>query len=338
VNCKFWLNLAHRARQGSLSSTPARFGARSAPWLDGDAPGGNRHAKMAVLVAFLVPQALLSPDSLTPGRRVVLNRGLQALAASAGVGICGLVFTERVRLDSAPAPDALSEGDELFPLRSQNDLAPTRAALEEEWQALRQQRPSAEETRGAFQAVLRLRDSIDEASVLAEARRWDELDAVLPASAVLQFERAATVLARSAALAAEERAIIGWQWGACGWRRCGAQADVSQALAKLRENLGMIVPLEALFYLDVAKRAADEIVAVGVSASMLPREAMRDRSYLPIESLELILPAEDLASGDANLRVVRGGASEAEDALDDYEAGMLGTMQQLVNEDGEAGG
>ena len=33
-------------------------------------------------------------------------------------------------------------------------------------------------------------------------------------------------------------------------------ADAAQALCKLRANLGMIVPVEALFYLDVAKRAS----------------------------------------------------------------------------------
>ena len=57
----------------------------------------------------------------------------------------------------------------------------------------------------------------------------------------------------SALIGPEGRADIGWQWGACGNRHCGAQADAAQALCKLRANLGMIVPLEALFYLDIAK-------------------------------------------------------------------------------------
>jgi hypothetical protein len=229
---------------------------------------------MAILTMCLLPHALRLPSGeplgteLSPRRRLLLNRGLQALAVGTGAGIAGLLQAERARLDSAPLPDPLSDEDELYGLQSQNELAPARKSLEMEWQALRHKRPSAEETREAFRVVWRLRDAIDEASTLAEARRWDELEAVLPAASAPLFERAATVLAASASLGAQERAAIGWEWGACGWRRCGAQADVSQALAKLRANLGMIVPLEALFYLDVAKRGADEIIAIGVAAQV----------------------------------------------------------------------
>lgn len=278
--------------------------------------------------AFRLPSGQLADADMSPRRRTILNRGLQALAIGTGAGIAGLLRAEWLRLDASPIPDKLSEEDELYGLRSQNELAPARKSLETEWRALRRRRPSAEETIDAFRVVWRLRDAIDEASALAEAQRWDELGAVLPASSTPLFERAATVLATSAALGPQERAAIGWEWGACGWRQCGAQADVSQALAKLRANLGMIVPLEALFYLDVAKRGADEIIAIGVASKMLPQSAVGSRRYLPVESLELILPAEDLSSGDANLPVIRGGATEAEDALDDYEAGILGELNQ----------
>ena len=41
----------------------------------------------------------------------------------------------------------------------------------------------------------------------------------------------------SALIGPEGRADIGWQWGACGNRHCGAQADAAQALCKLRANL-----------------------------------------------------------------------------------------------------
>ena len=59
--------------------------------------------------------------------------------------------------------------------------------------------------------------------------------------------------------------------GACGNRHCGAQADAAQALCKLRANLGMIVPLEALFYLDVAKVRVRGRVRVRVRVSVRVR-------------------------------------------------------------------
>ena len=142
------------------------------------------------------------------------------------------------------------------------------------------------------------------------------------------------MLASSPLLSHDARDSIGWQWGACGFKRCGAQADAAQALCKLRANLGMFVPLEALFYPDIAKRAVDEILQIGVSAGYLPADALAPASeYLSRETLEMILPAEDVATGDANLAVQKGGSTEAEEALDEYEATMLEELERSMTVD-----
>ena len=201
------------------------------------------------------------PPSPSRTRRDALQIALRAWTVGAGAAIAGLVHGEAERLATAPRPDELREGDELYRLRSQNELAPRRAALDADWRELRRSPPTREQTAQAFEEVVRVRDAIREARALAEAQRWAELGALLPADTVPALERAATLLAASASLTADQRAAIGWQWGACGWRRCGAQADAAQALSKLRANLGMVVPLEALFYLDVALRSTDEIGA-----------------------------------------------------------------------------
>eukprot|EP00316_Scyphosphaera_apsteinii_P002152 CAMPEP_0119338140 /NCGR_PEP_ID=MMETSP1333-20130426/95430_1 /TAXON_ID=418940 /ORGANISM="Scyphosphaera apsteinii, Strain RCC1455" /LENGTH=288 /DNA_ID=CAMNT_0007349349 /DNA_START=245 /DNA_END=1111 /DNA_ORIENTATION=+ len=265
-------------------------------------------------------------------RRQMLNHALQTFISGAGVGIAGLVHLQTQQLRLAPGADSLSEDDELFALHSLSGPAAIleRKVLEAEWRALRQQGPTVEETRRAFRDVVSVRDAIDSARQLASARRWDELNELLPASTVPQLEHAATVLASSHYLQADERTAIGWQWGACGNKQCGAQADAGQALCKLRASLGMVVPLEALFYLDIALRATDEIVAVGVCAGMLPRSTLGARDYLPTETLELILPPEDLASGDANLPITKAGATEAEESLKQYEATMLGEFEALT--------
>lgn len=222
------------------------------------------------------------------------------------------------------------EGELSF-LCSQNALAPARRELEREWRELQLQRPTAEDVRRSFGTLVRIRDAINEAAVLAQSRRWAALSEVLPSAVVSDLERAATVLATSDALTAEQRATIGWQWGSCGWRHCGAQADAAQALSKLRANCEMLVPVEALFYLDVAKRAVDEMIAIGVSTGWQSHSALGDRTYLPRETLELILPAEDLASGDANLPVMKGGLTEVEQSLEDYEEEQLSGLDALLS-------
>ena len=237
---------------------------------------------------------------------------------------------------------------QLAQLRSSNQLAPSRRALEADWAELRDRTVSRAEAERAFATVLRARAAVVRAEDAARRSRWAELDAAVPLSLVRELEAAATVLARAPFIGAEGRADIGWQWGACGFRRCGAQADAAQALCKLRANLGMVVPIEALFYLDVAKRAIDEVVSVGASAGLgagaaLPRRAPDE--YMQPETLDTILVDELLGPLDAATYARRGGggadggSDEVEAALAEYEARMLAELErQLRADDGGAGG
>eukprot|EP00908_Phaeocystis_cordata_P025565 Transcript_8014.p1 GENE.Transcript_8014~~Transcript_8014.p1 ORF type:complete len:414 (+),score=86.23 Transcript_8014:218-1459(+) len=166
--------------------------------------------------------------------------------------------------------------------------------------------------------------------------RWAAVDAALPLRIVGELETAATVLARSPLVDSDGRRDIGWQWGACGYRRCGAQADAAQALCKLRANLGMIVPVEALFYLDVAKRAIDEIVSVGANAGLGRGAALPRRTpdaYLPPETLDTILVDELLSPLEQPVYKQRpgeggDGSDEVEAALAAYEASMMEYLEK----------
>lgn len=51
----------------------------------------------------------------------------------------------------------------------------------------------------------------------------------------------------------------------------------------------MIVPLEALFYLDVAKRAIDEMLAIGEERGMIDKGVLPKSEYLPPETLDMFL-------------------------------------------------
>ena len=246
-----------------------------------------------------------------------------AAALASGGAAAALLATQARRALGARACGADCADPLESQLRSSNELAPSRRQLEAQWQALRDAPADHARTKAAFAEILEVRVALGRAVVLARAQRVAELDRAVPLQLVRDFEAAATVLASSAALSDEARQAVGWQWGACGWRRCGAQADATQSLSKLRANLGMVVPLEALFYLDVANRAIDEVLRLGVNEGYLQASALPPAEYMPLETLELILPAEDLQSGDANLPVTRGGDNEAEQAVDEYEARML---------------
>jgi hypothetical protein len=54
---------------------------------------------------------------------------------------------------------------------------------------------------------------------------------------------------------------IGFDWGSCAWRHCGALADAQEALDELDTLMGVLEPPEALFCLDVVERSIREMLA-----------------------------------------------------------------------------
>lgn len=53
---------------------------------------------------------------------------------------------------------------------------------------------------------------------------------------------------------------IGFDWGSCGWRHCGALADAQEALDELDHLLGVLEPPEALFCLDIVERSIRDML------------------------------------------------------------------------------
>ena len=294
----------------------------------------------------MVPRSSSSRGSSSGlnGRRQLLERVMQAALVGSAGSVGGLLVLQAQRMGVSAGLSGTEWQDPLTErLRSSTGAAARqeRALLEASWQELREEqragllgRPRAE---AALDVVMRVRDVIVECEELARTRRIAEIDARMTKELVRELEAAATVLASSTALPADAREAIGWQWGACGFKRCGAQADAAQALCKLRANLGMVVPLEALFYLDIAKRAVDEMAQLGLNAGLLPASSAlpADRGYMSRETLEMILPPEDVETGGQDLPVMRGGNSEAEDSLEEYENSLLEELNRSSDVDGD---
>ncbi len=249
------------------------------------------------------------------GRAAVVKGALQttallgggaafATAAAALVGAQAAVLRRPLDFDADPLA---------VQLRSSNQLAPSRRHLVAEWRALRRQPAGSAQTAAAAERLLHVRLAVAAAEVLArEEARLGELDAAVPAALIDELEAAATVLASSRVLSREARAAIGWQWGACGWRQCGAQADAAQALWKLRANLGMIAPLEARFYLDVAARALDEALQLCEAEGLLARGRLPRADYVPRRALDQLLAADEEDAGYDGVHKVLGTRLRAE--------------------------
>lgn len=258
------------------------------------------------------------------GRDSIVRMALQTtMIVSSSTALAGAAAVLGLQLQRLRHPLEF-DGDELATqLTSVNQLALSRRSLEEEWHALRKDPAGKVQTLDAFEGVLRVRLAVAAAEALVRDSRLRELEEVVSARLVAELESSATVLAGSAVLSRETRWAIGWQWGACGWRQCGAQADAAQALSKLHSNLGMLAPLEALYYLDVAKRAIDELLQLGVAEGLVSESRLPQSEYLPRDVLDRILEADDEDAGYDGSHKVLGTKLRAEKQFDLEERVLL---------------
>jgi hypothetical protein len=98
--------------------------------------------------------------------------------------------------------------------------------------------------------------SITNLQHLAENYEWKEMRTALHTAPVSDLETAASSLRQW-----DPDAIIGFDWGSCAWRHCGALADAQEAVDELDSLLGVLQPYEALFCLDVLERSVRDMLA-----------------------------------------------------------------------------
>jgi hypothetical protein len=97
--------------------------------------------------------------------------------------------------------------------------------------------------------------SITDLQALAENYQWVEMRTALHTAPLRQLETAASSLRKW-----DHDAVIGFDWGSCAWRHCGALADAQEAVDELDSLLGVLQPYEALFCLDVLERSVRDML------------------------------------------------------------------------------
>lgn len=111
-----------------------------------------------------------------------------------------------------------------------------------------------------------------ELKLLANDYEWDEMRIVLTSSTLNEDLETACTLLRVALydttnnlgtlVESNPKNIIGFDWGSCAWRHCGALADIQEAVAELRNSLGLFEPFECLFAIDIAERSLRDILSI----------------------------------------------------------------------------
>lgn len=264
----------------------------------------------------------LPDDAMLQSRRDMF---IFALIGTASALLASAHPPKLLRTKFACAEDCIDEA-----VFSSNDLRPSRLQLQAEWQSLRERPAGREKTEVAFLEMLRARQIVGRADKLVIQGRYRDLDKVITVQLVHDIESAATILATSAVLSNDARRAIGFQWGACGWRHCGAQAETAMALSEFRIHYILSSTMERRYYLDIAKRALDEVLQLGIDEGFLPALPLDRSEYLSRETLEVILPPQP----DPALARPLNAPEPIEEAAEKYEESLLQELKRLEKESG----
>jgi len=112
--------------------------------------------------------------------------------------------------------------------------------------------------------VIRALETINELKRIAPEYEWENMKEILEGpilTSELQYSCSILQQARDF-LSSDVRQEIGFDWGSCAWRRCGAQADAQESLAELYNSIGLFEPFECLFTLDIVDRSLRDILTV----------------------------------------------------------------------------
>jgi hypothetical protein len=173
---------------------------------------------------------------------------------------------------------------------------------------------SMEQLEDAVSTLYASLDELDELKVMADNYMWDEIRSYLepitdkvttstlgtdndesPRSLTTALEYSMDVLrttpiqhlssTTSASTNVNELSdIIGFDWGSCALRHCGAKADAQEAVAELYSEVGMLEPFEVRFIIDVVVRSIRDVLAI-IPDNIKPHEKdgsiVQYKAYVP---------------------------------------------------------
>ena len=104
--------------------------------------------------------------------------------------------------------------------------------------------------------------TIQDCKKLAKEYDWDQLRTTINSPTLREELNNACYILKHAnnILSSEVRDVVGFDWGSCAWRHCGALADIQESLDELEASLGVLEPYEALFCLDVVERSLRDMI------------------------------------------------------------------------------
>jgi hypothetical protein len=254
---------------------------------------------MSLLVAVgLVAWEDYGAVNLWPNRHMIVitsnNKDRSSVEDFGSRTIHGLGFGRSQRLRILQEDTSMFAGSLLPEIRSYNEvLEEHRLERVTRWQQNPQ--PTTSKVEASVADLQHVLLQVLQLQTLVADYQWEQVHSTIT-SITPKLEPAATVIRRylTAQLASKEHPPmkgfniayeeVGFDWGSCAWRHCGALADAQEALDELDYLLGVLEPPECLFCLNVVERSIREILAV-VPAEFQATAGLP--AYKPYQSLHV---------------------------------------------------
>jgi hypothetical protein len=210
-----------------------------------------------LLQSFLVALLILSWENYTCSNTLPSRHTTSLKKDSWGANtVRGLAFGKAQRL-------SLADPDELvYIVPSYNEvMLQHRQERVPRWRTIADQATVAQ----SYHTLLECLTVVQNLQESVSDYQWDTVRIALRSAPLLQLEPAASALRATVdrdAIRAGGDAVVGFDWGSCAWRHCGALADAQEALDELEFMLGVLEPFEAVFCLDVVERSLRDILTV----------------------------------------------------------------------------
>ena len=187
---------------------------------------------------------------------------------------------------------------------------------------------SKEELQDAVLQLYKSLDELDNLKTMSDDYMWEEIKDLLKPSKVsgkenasrLMFEsleilKSAPLYYKSIAdnnnldqqLTSTDRSnmdqlpeLIGFDWGSCAWRHCGAKADAQEALAELYTSVGMLEPFECRFIIDIIERSIRDVLLV-VPDDLRPTS--EEGRMIELKPYEPYVSQAEQAGGDESMGI-----------------------------------
>mmetsp|Transcript_5070 Transcript_5070/g.7699 ORF Transcript_5070/g.7699 Transcript_5070/m.7699 type:complete len:401 (+) Transcript_5070:182-1384(+) len=152
----------------------------------------------------------------------------------------------------------------------------------------------------ATQDIYNSLEAVESLKIMADDYQWDEMRSLIRQPVLSsKIEEACSVLRGAVGfISLEGRQEIGFDWGSCAWRHCGAEADTQEALAEFYNLLGVLEPFECRFVLDIVERSLRDILIV------IPPKYHQERTIQPY------IPYEPVGQANGEMWIDENGDSQ----------------------------